>query len=121
MFPELPAGWGPGWGVGGPLEHGTGLQQLPGEEHLSCRVRERGHGIPLSAKPSVSGKPCWPGLYSFTDMKLFMASMKQPLGVGLRKECVVVKVGCRSDPRRDFPRGQWARCWGQGKAQSSSC
>lgn len=37
-----------------------------------------------------------------------MAAMKQPLGERLRKECVVVRVGCRSDPRRDFPRGQWA-------------
>ena len=31
-----------------------------------------------------------------------VAAIKQRRGEGLWKECVVVRVGCRSDPRTDF-------------------
>jgi hypothetical protein len=35
--------------------------------------------------------------------------MKQPLGEQLQKVCVLERVGCKSDPRRDYPEGSGPR------------
>lgn len=114
MLPVLSEGkWDGGWGV---PARPNGLQQLSREGALpktSPRTSQLQGQRQATWNPSLSQAQClWQALLAGTLFiycgKLFMAAMKQPLGESLRKECVVVRVGCRSDPRRDFPRGQWA-------------
>lgn len=63
--------------------------------------------LPLN-QASISGTLAGGTLFIYWK-KLFMAAMKQPLGEGAGKQCVLVRVGWRADPRRDFPRGRGAR------------
>lgn len=70
---------------------------------FQLRVRARRHA-PVSAKPSVSGKPGWPALDSFTGGIIY-GCHEAASECRAQRECVVVSVGCRSDRRRDFPQG----------------
>lgn len=100
-----------GWELEGVWHHQTGLQQLPGERKppkispgtTSAAGSERGDTESLSqpSPASLASLAGWEFIHS--GRKLFtVAAIKQPLGEGLWKECVVVRVGCRSDPRTDF-------------------
>ena len=71
--------------------------------NISAAGSERGDTESLlqPSPASLASLAGWEFIHS--GRKLFMvAAIKQRRGEGLWKECVVVRVGCRSDPRTDF-------------------
>lgn len=115
MFPVLPgrgrAVWGMGWSWRG---SGTTrrLQQLPGEREppkislgtFQLQGQSRGDAESLWCQAQHLWQAFAGWEFAHSGRKLFtVVAMKQPPGEGLWKECVVVRVGCRSDPRTDFP------------------
>ena len=112
MFPVLPTGGvGNGMGAGGgPAPPDQAAAAAWGEEgtedqprNISAAGSERRDTESLSqpSPASLASLAGWEFIHS--GRKLFtVAAIKQPLGEGLWKECVVVRVGCRSDPRTDF-------------------
>lgn len=110
VLPVLSAGEGNGMGVGGLLQpneaaaaarEGALLKTSPGTFQLQGQRQG-------TWNPSVSQAQClWQAWLARTFFihcwKLFMAAMKQPLGEGLRKECVVGQSGLQVRPKEGLP------------------
>lgn len=92
MFLQAPAGQGRcgemGWELEGVWHHQTGLQQLPGEREppkislgtFQLQGQREGTQNRSAAKPSISGKPCWLGVYSFRTEVIYGCCHKAASG-----------------------------------------
>lgn len=103
---------GNGMGAGGGLAPPDGAAAAAWREgatedkprNISAAGSERGDAESLlqPSPASLASLAGWEFIHS--GRKLFtVVAIKQPPGEGLWKECAVVRVGCRSDPRTDFP------------------